>query len=154
MGSDRDRQASPAVGLAEALSQKAISAERVIAGVRLIVIASNSLIYATLSDKSVTSPRLAYWVIALSWVYAVFVYFFEPYRRFAVFLSAYFSSITDAAFIMLWLYATGGFYFPFYVLLYPAMVSVAFRFTPRGTAFTSLLFSRAPLTLVLSPGYL
>ncbi len=150
MSSDRDRQASPAVGLAEALSQKAISAERVIAGVRLIVIASNSLIYATLSDKSVTSPRLAYWVIALSWVYAVFVYFFEPYRRFAVFLSAYFSSITDAAFIMLWLYATGGFYSPFYVLLYPAMVSVAFRFTARETAFTSLVYSGAYFALVLS----
>src|SRR5260370_42589492 len=125
MSSDRDRQASPAVGLAEALSQKAISAERVIAGVRLIVIASNSLIYATMSDKSVTSPRLAYWVMALSWVYAVFVYFFEPYRRFAVFLSAYFSSITDAAFIMLSLYATGALYFPALGFLHFARVSLS-----------------------------
>ncbi len=150
MSSGPDHQASPAVGLAEALSEKAISAERVIAGVRLIVIASNSLIYAAFGDKSVTIPRLAYWVIALSWVYAVFVYFFEPYRRFAVFLSAYFSSISDAAFIMLWLYATGGFYSPFYVLLFPAMVSVAFRFTARETTFASLLYSGAYFTLVLS----
>src|SRR5216683_282781 len=150
MNSDLEDRASPAVGLAAALSEKAISAERVIAGVRLIVVASNSLTYAAFSDKNVTISRLAYWVIALSWVYAVFVYFFEPYRRFAVFLSAYFSSISDAAFIMLWLYATGGFYSPFYVLLYPAMVSVAFRFTARETTFASLLYSGAYFTLVLS----
>ncbi len=150
MNSDLEDRASPAVGLAAALSEKAISAERVIAGVRLIVVASNSLTYAAFSDKNVTISRLAYWVIALSWVYAVFVYFFEPYRRFAVFLSAYFSSISDAAFIMLWLYATGGFYSPFYVLLYPAMVSVAFRFTARETTFASLVYSAAYFALVLS----
>jgi|GEM_PF-2696563 len=150
MSSDLEQRATPdGSGLAEALSEKAISAERVIAGMRLIVIASNSVIYTAFSDKSGTIPWLAYLVIALSCVYGLFVYFFEPYRRFAVFLSAYFSSISDAAFIMLWLYATGGFYSPFFVLLYPAMVSVAFRFTARETTFASFIYAGGYFALVL-----
>ncbi len=143
---------SPPVGLQEALSEKTFTAERVIAGIRLVVIGANTLIYTLFTDKSGTVPRLAYAVILLSWIYGLYVYIREPYRRHPVFLSAYFTTITDAAFIMLWLFATGGFYSSFYVLLYPAMVSVAFRFTAKETTFAALVYSGAYFALLLGLG--
>jgi signal transduction histidine kinase len=149
-GLERPASVSPAIGLREALSEKAFAAERGIARLRLIVIAANTLIYLVLTDKSGPLVSLAYAVIAFAWVYGLYVYLSEPYRRFAVFLSAYFSSITDAAFIILWLWATGGFYSAFYVLLYPAVVSVAFRFTARATASAALVYSSAYLGLLLA----
>jgi signal transduction histidine kinase len=148
--SPKDRQPdSRAVDLQEALSEKVYTAERAISGLRLAVIAANTVLFSLILDKGRSHEGIAYAVIALSWLYGLYIYRFEPYRRHAVFLSAYFTSITDAAFIMLWLFATGGFYSPFYLLLYPAMVSVAFRFTARETIFAAVVYAGAYLGLLL-----
>ncbi len=145
-----DRPEPSSIDLEEALSEKTFNAERLISGLRLLVVGANTAIYLAFTDKSLSIPWLAYAVIALSWIYSLYEYFFEPYRRHPVFLSAYFSAVTDAAFIILWLYATGGFQSSFYVLLYPAMVSVAFRFTARETVFAALVYSGAYFGLLVA----
>ncbi len=109
----------------EAGAEKAFVAERNIAAIRLAVISYNSLVYHSVMDHAGTTPWLSYLLIITSAIYGAAVFFLEPYRRYPVMLSSYFTSASDAIFITLWLYATGGFESPFYLLLYVSIVSSA-----------------------------
>lgn len=131
-----------------ALRDKLFAAERQIAGIRLLVILSGTVIYPFFLDKAGTQPLLAYSLLALAWLYGFYVYFAQPYRKYPLLLSAYFTTATDASFTMAWLYATGGFQSPFYVALYMAVVAVAFRFGTRETAFAAFVYAGAYVGLV------
>src|SRR6266508_2259107 len=126
--------------ISEAGAEKAFVAERNIAAIRLAVIAYNSLVYHGVMDHAGTTPWLSYLLIITSAIYGAAVFFLEPYRRYPVMLSSYFTSVSDAIFITLWLYATGGFESPFYLLLYVSIVAVAFRYSYRETVIYSLSY--------------
>src|SRR4051812_13750869 len=108
------------MSIEDAIREKAFAAEKHVALVRLAIVAFNTVIYTWVMDQTGTMPLLAYGTISVAWLYCLYVYFFQPYRRFPVLLSSYFTTISDAALICVWIYATGGVFSPFYVLIYPA----------------------------------
>src|SRR5919201_4026759 len=112
------QEPTPSMVSEEAGAEKALVAERSIAAIRVVVIGFNSLLYHFMIDHSGTIPWLAYLIILTSGIYGLAVFLLEPYRHYPVMRSSYFTSITDAVFITLWIYATGGMESPFYVLLY------------------------------------
>lgn len=132
----------------QALNEKIFLAEKRLIVLRLILIVINTAIYTLLMNKALTMPRLAYSIIGISWIYALYVYLVEPYRQFPLLLSSYFTSVTDAALIVVWIYATGGTSSPFFPLLYVSLIAVAFRFPPRETLAAAGIYSAGYLTLV------
>jgi PAS domain S-box-containing protein len=137
-----------------AQQEKAFAAERAIAGVRVAIIVLNTIVYAFPMPKAGTYPTLAYGIIVAANVYGWAYFLAQPYRRFPVMLSSYFSSILDAGFIAVWLYATGGIDSPFFPLWYVSAVAVAFRFGMRETLFAAALYSAAYVALVVAEGQL
>jgi len=120
--------------------------------IRLIVVAANSVLYWLVLDKQGTIPWLANAVIGIAALYGLYVWFAEPYRRYPILLSSYFTSLSDSALIMVWLYATGSIASPFYLLLYISMVAIAFRYPARQTLFASLVYSGSYFALLLLTG--
>ncbi len=116
--------------------------------IRLIVVAANSVLYWLVLDKQGTIPWLANAVIGIAALYGLYVWFAEPYRRYPILLSSYFTSLSDSALIMVWLYATGSIASPFYLLLYISMVAIAFRYPARQTLFASLVYSGSYFALL------
>ncbi len=129
------------------------AAERSAAWVRVGIIALGTYAYAFM-DKAGTIPALAYLLLVLAWLYGLAVALLQPYRRYPLLLSAYVTVGTDAALTMTWLYATGGFDSPFFVALYPAVVSVALRFDSRATAIAALVYAGGYLALLALLGQL
>jgi signal transduction histidine kinase len=144
----------PSMVYEEAGTEKALAAERSIAAIRVMIITFNSLIYHFMIDQSGTIAWLAYLIILLSGVYGLAVFLLEPYRRYPVMLSSYFTSITDAIFITLWLYATGGIASPFYVLLYASIIAIAFRYNFRETIIAAIIYAASYLALLALLGQL
>jgi len=152
-GLEKPRAAGPSRVEQQALSEKAFAAERKLAVIRLIVVAANSVLYwLVVLDKQGTTPWLANAVIGIAALYGLYVWFAEPYRRYPILLSSYFTSLSDSALIMVWLYATGGIASPFYLLLYISMVAIAFRYPAQQTLFASLVYSGSYLALLLLTG--
>jgi signal transduction histidine kinase len=138
----------PSMVYEEAGAEKARAAERSIAAIRLMVISFNSLVYHFMIDQAGTIPWLAYLIILMSGAYGLAVFLLEPYRRYPVMRSSYFTSITDAIFITLWLYATGGIASPFYVLLYVSIIAIAFRYNARETISAAAMYAVSYLVLL------
>jgi signal transduction histidine kinase len=133
----------------QAHSETIFAAERRLTLVRVLVIAVNSLIYSFLTNKTGTVPWLAYSVIGLACVYGLYVYADEPYRRYPLLLSSYFTSLTDAALIIVWLYATGGTKSPFYLVLYVSVLAVSFRYPAKETLFATVVYAASYWILLL-----
>ena len=140
----------------EAFRERILSAEKSSNGIKAIVIVINAVVYFLLTatnfyepDKIEHHPILAYTVLALSFIYSGLSYLYTPSEKFPVMLASYFSYVSDIMFITLWLYATGGFSSPFYVLWYVAIVSVALRFNWRIMWVTSVIYIMSYFSLLL-----
>jgi signal transduction histidine kinase len=133
----------------KAIEEKVFVAEKIVSVLRLIVLTHGTLVYLFLIDKSQTVIWLSYFILILSWIYSLYVYFFEPYRRYPVMLSSYFTSITDAIFITIWIYATGAVKSPFYVILYGAVTSIAFRYSYCETMIAAVIYSISYLAMLV-----
>jgi PAS domain S-box-containing protein len=131
-----------------ALAEKVYAAERGIALLRLLVVASGWITYPLL-DKARTVPWLAYLLLGLAGVYALWAYLLEPYRKYPLLLLSFSTSISDALLTMVWLYATGGAHSPYFLAILPAVIAVGVRFTPRETFAAAGVFAVAYLVLVL-----
>jgi signal transduction histidine kinase len=140
--------------LAEAGAEKALVAERQLAAVRLAVVAHGTLVYHFLMDKAGTAPAAAYSILALAWLYTLALLFFPPYRRVSPIVSSYIISIADSIAITLWIYATGGFESPFYVILYGSLVAIAFRYSYRETVLAAVVYSALYLSMLAYVGEL
>lgn len=128
------------MGHDEVRRERLVAAEKRIAGVRLVVILSGTILYPFVLDHEGTIPWLAYALLGLAWAYGLYVFVQEPYRRHPILLSSHFTSASDAGLTMLWLYATGGFESPFYVALYVAIVGVAFRYPVKETLVAAAIY--------------
>lgn len=140
----------------EAYREKIIAGEKLSAGIKLIVTLIIGLTYFLLNltdyyqpDKIENRPILAYVVLGLSFIYSAFTYFTKPTDKYPVMLASYFSYVSDIVFISLWLYATGGFGSPYYILWYMAIVSVALRFNWRIMWVTSVIYIMSYFSLLL-----
>lgn len=128
--------------------RKAAAAERSAVWVRLTVVALGTYVYVFAMERQGQVPPLAYVPIAVAWLYGLSIPLLQPFLRLPKVLSSYFTSIADAMFTMLWLFATGGFDSPFYVAIYAAVVSVALRFNFWETAVASLVYAGSYVMLL------
>ncbi|MDX1611050.1 MAG: ATP-binding protein [Candidatus Thermoplasmatota archaeon] len=135
-----------------AVQEKAYAAERYVSWVRFTIIIVNSMVYAFLLPKAGTIPWLAWTIIAVANAYALMVVTLRPYARYSVMRSVYFTSITDAGLILLWIYATGIWSSPFYVLWYASVVAVAFRFSLRETMGVATFYGVAYVAMLALAG--
>jgi diguanylate cyclase (GGDEF)-like protein/PAS domain S-box-containing protein len=136
----------------EAVAERVFAAERDVAWVRLAVVALNTIVYFTLLDSSLITAWLALPTIAVALTYSAFVCFAQPYRRFPVLLSSYATVVADAVLINIWLYATGGWDSPFFVLFYISVAAVAYRWNTRDTIFASIVYSASYVALFVVDG--
>src|SRR5947209_4809957 len=88
--------------------EKTFAAEANVTYVRLAIIVFNTLAYLFLLDHEDTIPWLVYGIICVANPYAFYVWWFQPYRRYPVLLSSYFTSISDSVLIALWVLGTGA----------------------------------------------
>lgn len=133
--------------------QKAVVAERDIAFVRLAVILFNIAVYWPVM-RGQGIPWLAATISVVATAYAFYVVFARPYLRYPVLNAAMFTAVTDALLITLWIYATGGFQSPFYLLWYLSLVAVAFRYDLRATMVATALYIGSYVVLLTITGEL
>ena len=133
--------------------ERAAAAERGAAWVRVAIIALGTYVYVVM-EKAGTAPALAYLLLAVAWLYGLAVAVLQRYWQSPLLLSVYVTVVTDAALTMLWLYATGGFHSPFFVALYPAVVSVALRFDSSETGIAAVVYAGSYLALLAVLGQL
>jgi signal transduction histidine kinase len=133
----------------EEIKEKLYAAERNIGKVRIAVVVLNTFVYVFIMDKSGSMESLAWFVIISASLYSVLIIAFQPYRKYPLFLSSYFTTSSDAALITLWILATGSFNSPFYVLWYVSILAIALRYTIKVTAVVSIIYSLLYLAIVL-----
>lgn len=138
----------------EASQQKVFAAEKGIAGIRVAIIALNSLVYHFGLPKDGTVEWLAYFIIVSANSYGLFVFLAKPYERYPAMMSSYFTTALDAVFITLWLVATGGFDSPFYLLWMVSVTAVAFRYGFRETVTAAVVYAVCYLAMLASLGQL
>jgi signal transduction histidine kinase len=134
--------------------EKAFAAEKNIAGIRLAVVLFNGASYFAVIDRSGHLLWLAYTILGLALTYSLIVVALQPYRRFPALIHAYFTSATDSILITVWLYATGGWESPYFVLWYASIVAVAFRYSYRWAMIMAAMYSGVYTGLVIVTGQL
>jgi signal transduction histidine kinase len=146
---DKKFRRLPAVVQVE-IKEKLYAAEKNIGNVRIVVVLVNTFVYLFLMDKSGSSEGLAWFVIISAFLYSVIIIVFQPYKKYHLLLSSYFTTSSDAVLITLWIIATGSFSSPFYVLWYVSILTIALRYTIRVTVITALIFSALYMVIVLT----
>jgi len=131
-----------------AVKEKLFTAEQHTSTVRLLIVVINALIYSFMMSKKGTLPWLAYSVIALSFIYSLYVVRYKPYIKYPLLQTSYFTFLTDGGLIALWVMATGMVTSPFYLLWYISIVAVAQRYSLRETMLTSAIYSLIYLILI------
>lgn len=143
----------------EAYRERIIASERTAGGIRGLIVILNAIAYFLLVQTGFFQPEqiehhplLAYIVLGLSFLHGAYIYLSRPGEQYPVMFVSYFGYVADIVFITLWLYATGGYGSPFFVLWYASIVLTAFRFNWRIVWATSLIYvvSYVSLVLVLS----
>ena len=106
----------------------------------MAIILFNSIVFIFLMDKPGDKTTLAYVILFVSWIYALYVLRYQPYRKYHILLTSYFTTTTDILLITAWIYATGGYQSNFYLLLYLSILSIALRFSFKATVYASVLY--------------
>lgn len=136
------------------LQEKLLLAEDRVAYVRAAVIAFNVFIYLSFLDPAVGIPALAWAVIVVASVYAALSMMMRPHRVLPLFMTGWFTTVTDSVLIVAWIMGTGGFHSPFYLLWYVSLAAIAFRFGMRQTFIATVLYISAYVGLVAALGQL
>lgn len=121
-----------------AAREKTLLAEKHVSYIRGLVILLGTVTFL-LMDKRYVITNLAYPLLIPIWIYGLWVIVFKSYRKYPIMRAAWFTFITDTIFAIVWIHATGGFYSPFYVMLYTSIISVAFRFSMKITFISSAI---------------
>lgn len=140
-----------AVG-ANAAEEKTFAAEKDVSWLRATIIVFNSLVYIFLQDNLDVIEWLANIIIVIAFLYSFTVVLYQPYRKFPILLSSNITYVTDATLITLWLFATGGFESPFYLLWYISLIAVSFRFSSKTIILTAFIYSICYLSLIFLMG--
>lgn len=143
-----------------AVLEKSILGEWAASVIRLALVIFAGTMYVLFSEPGQSIPTLAYTVLVAAGAYSVYLLWREPYRRYDFLRSSLFVSVTDAALVLLWIYATGGFASEYYPLLYASVVGFSFRYGPWETmggalvhagGYAALLYGAGTLTTNLGP---
>jgi PAS domain S-box-containing protein len=131
-----------------ALAEKFLAAERGVVLLRLVIIVVGALTYPWLTLSNGQGDRFAYGVLGVALAYGLFLYWWEPYRRYQAALSATVTSAVDLVLVLAWQFATGGVHTPYFTIISLTVVVVGIRYTPRATVLSSLLIGGSYLVLL------
>ncbi len=92
---------------------------------------------------------LAYTVIVVANLYSIFSLVFEPYRKFSFLSSIHFTTISDSTLIVLWIMGTGYMGSPFYIIWYVSLIAVAYRYSAKETAVSTIAYVLGYLLIYL-----
>ncbi|MBV9119867.1 MAG: hypothetical protein JOZ39_04095 [Chloroflexi bacterium] len=132
--------------------EKVSSAEKTAATARLAVVVLNTVFFLSTQGRDTASSRLALVILALSLGYSAVVFVLAPYRRYSAMGHSYVTSALDGGFIFVWLYATGGFDSPFYILMYASILAVGLRYSYRRTLVIALGYAAVYVLLLTGLG--
>jgi PAS domain S-box-containing protein len=138
----------------QAAQEKAMAAERDVGFIRGAVVGFNVLIFWTLLDHTHAILWMAATISVVASAYTLFVVLARPYRRYPILSSSLFTTLSDGALIVFWIWATGGYYSPFYVIWYISLAAVAYRFNSRISLIACVAYSAAYLSLLAAIGHL
>ncbi len=133
----------------ESRKLRVFHAERHLAIIRLVIVVFNTAAYVLwFRSQPDTWAAVADTVAIVAFVYGLLVVLAEPYRRFPVLVSSYFTAVTDALLIAVWLAATGGFESPFTPLWYASVAAIAFRFGALEALLAATLYGLSHIGLI------
>jgi diguanylate cyclase (GGDEF)-like protein/PAS domain S-box-containing protein len=136
--------------MSEAALQAMYVVEKRLALGRLLIVCTG-LVYPLWMSPAGTIPWLANTLLALAIVYAAWILWFEPYRRFALMTTNTFT-VVEALFTLPWIYATGGFESPFFIAIYMSLIVVAFRNPLRDALWIAAVYAVCYVLLLLAMG--
>lgn len=112
-------------------SERTVRMESLIARLRLVILAMNTLLLVFFLDTREMHLNEAWWITGLSYLYAIPFVFLQPYRRWRIFGTSMFSTLLDSLAIAAFIAATGAAHSPFFPLYYLSAAAVAMRFDIR-----------------------
>ncbi|MHB8377602.1 MAG: GGDEF domain-containing protein, partial [Dehalococcoidia bacterium] len=115
--------------------------ESLIARLRLVVIAVNSLVLALLLDTRGYHLDAAWTIMGIAWMYALPVAILQPYKRWRVFQTSFMTTAADSLVVAAMVAATGGDKSPFFLLYFLSVAAVAMRFDVRQALFCCLFYA-------------
>lgn len=116
------------------------TSEKRVSILRVLLFALNTVVFVWFMDHTYTNDPLAYGVLAIANVYALITLVFQPYKKFKVLRSIYFTTVSDGALATLLIVATGYMDSPYYLIWYISLVSIAFRYTLQQTVITTFIY--------------
>ncbi|HZP56923.1 MAG TPA: GGDEF domain-containing protein [Dehalococcoidia bacterium] len=114
--------------------------EALIARLRLMVIAVNTVALAFFLDTRGYHLDFAWALVVFGWAYAVPVVVLQPYKRSRVFQTSIVTAVADSASIAAFVAATGADRSPFYLLYFLSVAAIAMRFDLRQALIGCLIY--------------
>jgi len=133
----------------KALLEKIISAERNSSKIRLAVILVNVALFFIYKSPG-TIPVLAYSLVVVVLLYGFYIALTKPFKAEKVKLVSALTYTGDVFFTTIWIYATGCWNSPFYIIYYVSIIAVAFRYNTRTVILTAGLYTLCYGALLLA----
>ncbi len=122
-------------------SERTLRMETLIARLRLVIIVMNTALLAWFLDTSGMHLRATWWIVGLSYLYAIPFVFLQPYRRWRIFGTSMFSTLLDSLAIAGFIAVTGASHSPFFPLYYLSVAAVAMRFDIRQAMVACVVYA-------------
>jgi signal transduction histidine kinase len=139
--------------LKEAEKQKTLIAERQVSYVRMLVITYGTLTFLFVEKQFIVSP-LVWILMGINWTYGLYVSLTKPYEKYPIFVTSWLTSVLDCVLIVLWIYATGGYYSPYHVIFYTSIIAVSFRFKLKDTIAIGTIYVLCYVGLLVAMGHI
>lgn len=132
---------------------KVVSAEKRIAWLRLAVVLINCYVFLFLLPQDLITPGIAYPILILSLIYSIGIIAIRPFLNFKTLLPSYTTALIDAGFITAWVYATGNYHSPFFMLWMISIIGVAYRYMMLETIIIACIYLLSySMILMVEPG--
>lgn len=132
----------------KALVEKTIAAEKNGSKIRFTVILFSLALFFAYKAPG-TNPLLAYLLVGVICLYGFYVFFAKPFKEQTIKLVSSLTYAGDVLFTTLWIYATGCWNSPYFIIYYVSIIAVAFRYNTRTVILTAGLYTLCYLSLLL-----
>jgi diguanylate cyclase (GGDEF)-like protein len=122
-------------------TERTMRMEALIARLRLLVLAVNTIALAFLLDTSRLQMDAVWALVAVGYLYAIPIALLEPYRRWRVFQTSMLSTAADSLLIAAFIAVSGASESPFFPLYYLSVAAIAMRFDLRQAVVACLWYA-------------
>jgi diguanylate cyclase (GGDEF)-like protein len=122
-------------------NERTVRMESLIARLRLVILVLDTALLAWFLDTSHMQMQATWWIMALSFLYAIPWVFLQPYRRWPLLGTSMFSTVLDSLAVAAFIAVTGASQSPFFPLYYLSVAAVAMRFDMRQTVVACFLYA-------------